>query len=182
MAELATLARPYASALFSIAQPDALDAWAAVLDAAAQLARHPDVRRMIAMPQLKREYLCTVLVDILTPIVAAAQRVQIKNFVRLLLDHRRFHVLPEIATQFDTLKLAREGIHAAKIVSAFPLESEALKTLTAALERRFGCKLAPKAEADASLIGGVCVTVGDRVLDVSARARLVQMRVELMRS
>src|SRR5260364_64812 len=146
MAELATLARPYASALYSIAQPDALVALAAVLDADAQLARHPDVRRMIAMPQLKREYLCTVLVDILTPIVAAAQRVQIKNFVR------------------------------------FPLESEALKTLTAALERRFGCKLAPKAEADASLIGGVCVTVGDRVLDVSARARLVQMRGELMRS
>src|SRR5260364_174366 len=152
MAELATLARPYASALFSIAQPDALDAWAAVLDAAA----HPDDgraarqhRERLPRHQLKREYLCTVLVDILTPIVAAAQRVQIKNFVRLLLDHRRFHVLPEIATQFDTLKLAREGIHAAKIVSAFPLESEALKTLTAALERRFGCKLAPKAEADA---------------------------------
>src|SRR5260363_396142 len=106
MAELATLARPYASALFSIAQPDALDAWAAVLDAAAQLARHPDVRRMIAMPQLKREYLCTVLVDISTPIVAAAQRVRIINFARRLLDHRRFYVLPAIATQFDTIKLA----------------------------------------------------------------------------
>ncbi len=182
MAERATLARPYARALFQIAQPDGLDAWSAVLDALAQLSYHPDARRMIAMPRLRRERMRAVLVDALSPPLADVVRAQVENLIQLLLDNRRFDVLPDIAAQFNALKQASQRISEAKITSAFPLEGEALKMLTAALERTFGRKLKSRVEIDPSLIGGVCVTVKDQVLDTSVRAQLAQMRVELMRS
>ncbi len=177
MAELATLARPYARALFQIAMPDQLDAWVAVLDALTQLSRHPDVRRMITMPQ-RRERMRAVLVEALKPL-DIPQQVHVENFVQLLLDNRRFSALPEIAAQFNALKRASEGVSEAEIVSAFPIEDELLKTLNAALERRFGRQLKPKITVDPSLIGGICVTVGDQVLDTSVRARLARMRAEL---
>jgi F-type H+-transporting ATPase subunit delta len=97
----------------------------------------------------------------------------------MLVDNHRLPLLPEIATQFDALKNAHEGAADAQIVSAFPLEGQALDELVAALERKFKCKLKPTVAVDSSLIGGVRVTVGDEVLDTSVRARLARMQTAL---
>ncbi|MGN6087020.1 F0F1 ATP synthase subunit delta [Trinickia sp.] len=177
MAELATVARPYAEALFSVAVGGDLAAWSALVQELGQVARLPELMSVASSPKVSRAQ----VVDLL---LAAAQSSlkdspQAKNFVQMLVDNHRLSLLPEIAVQFDELKNAREGAADALIVSAFPLQEAQLADVVASLERKFGRKLKPTVQVDASLIGGVRVTVGDEVLDTSVRARLADMRTAL---
>jgi len=177
MAELATIARPYAEALFRVAEGGDVGAWSTLVQELAQVARLPEVLSIAASPKVSRAQVGDLL------LAAAKSPVkdtpQAKNFVQMLIDNHRLSLLPEIATQFEELKNAREGAADALIVSAFPLEGEQLNDLVANLERKFKRKLKPSVEIDASLIGGVRVTVGDEVLDTSVRARLASMQTAL---
>ncbi|QCP51514.1 F0F1 ATP synthase subunit delta [Trinickia violacea] len=177
MAELATIARPYAEALFRVAEGGDVGAWSTLVQELAQVARLPEVLSIAASPKVSR----TQVGDLLLAAVKspAKDTPQAKNFVQMLIDNHRLSLLPEIATQFEELKNAREGAADALIVSAFPLEGEQLNDLVASLERKFKRKLKPSVEVDASLIGGVRVTVGDEVLDTSVRARLASMQTAL---
>lgn len=177
MAELATIARPYAEALFDVAVHGDVAAWSALLQELGQVARLPEVLSVATSPKVTREQ----VVELLLAAVKSPQKdaPEAKNFVRMLVDNHRLSLLPEIATQFEALKNAREGAADALIVSAFPLEGEPLAELVASLERKFKRKLKPKVDVDASLIGGVRVTVGDEVLDGSVRARLASMQTAL---
>ena len=109
-----------------------------------------------------------------TTLPAAAQ-----NFLRLAIENRRLGALPEIASQFRALKNAQGGTADAIVHSAFPIDAAALADLSGTLEKRFGRKLNVSVEIDSSLIGGVCVVVGDEVLDTSVKARLEQMKAAL---
>ncbi|RKP45535.1 F0F1 ATP synthase subunit delta [Trinickia fusca] len=177
MAELATIARPYAEALFRVAEGGDIAAWSALVQELGQVARLPEVLSVASSPKVGRAQ----VVDLLLAAVKSPQKdsPQAKNFVQMLADNHRLALLPEIAAQFDELKNAREGAADVVIVSAFPLEGAQLNDLVASLERKFTRKLKPTVEVDASLIGGVRVTVGDEVLDTSVRARLASMRTAL---
>jgi F-type H+-transporting ATPase subunit delta len=177
MAELATIARPYAEALFAVAQTGDVNAWSALVQELAQFASLPEVESIATSPKVSRAQVVElVLVAVQSPLKDDAQA---KNFVQMLVDNHRLPLLPDIATQFDALKNAHEGAADAVIVSAFPLEGQQLNDLVATLERKFKCKLKPTVQVDASLIGGVRVTVGDEVLDTSVRARLASMQTAL---
>jgi F-type H+-transporting ATPase subunit delta len=177
MAELATIARPYAEALFRVAESGDIAAWSALVQELAQVALLPDVMSVASNPKVGREQVA----DLLLAAVESPQKdsPQAKNFVRMLVDNHRLSLLPEIAVQFDELKNAREGAADALIVSAFPLDEAQLADLIASLERKFQRKLKPTVQVDPSLIGGVRVTVGDEVLDTSVRARLADMQTAL---
>ena len=177
MAELATIARPYAEALFRVAESGDVAAWSALVQELAQVARLPELASVASSPKVGRAQVA----DLLLAAVKSPQKdsPQAKNFVQMLVDNHRLALLPEIAVQFDELKNAREGAADALIVSAFPLEGTALTDLVASLERKFKRKLKPVVEVDDSLIGGVRVTVGDEVLDSSVRARLASMQTAL---
>lgn len=177
MAELATIARPYAEALFSVAEGGDLAAWSALVQELGQVARLPELMSVVSSPKVSRAQ----VVDLLLAAVKSPLKdtPQAKNFVQMLVDNHRLSLLPEIAVQFDELKNAREGAADALIVSAFPLQEAQLADLVASLTRKFGRKLNPTVQVDASLIGGVRVTVGDEVLDTSVRARLADMRTAL---
>ncbi|WP_206955549.1 F0F1 ATP synthase subunit delta [Trinickia acidisoli] len=177
MAELATIARPYAEALFSVAEGGDLAAWSALVQELAQVARLPELMSVASSPKVSRAQ----VVDLLLAATRSAPKdsPQAKNFVQMLVDNHRLSLLSEIAVQFDELKNAREGAADALIVSAFPLQEAQLADLVASLERKFGRKLKPTVQVDASLIGGVRATVGDEVLDTSVRARLADMRTAL---
>ena len=177
MAELATIARPYAEALFRVAEGGDLAAWSALVQELGQVARLPELMSVASSPKVSRAQ----VVDLLLAAVRSSQKdsPQAKNFVQMLVDNHRLSLLPEIAVQFDELKNAREGAADALIVSAFPLQEAQLAEVVASLERKFGRKLKPTVQVDASLIGGVRVTVGDEVLDTSVRARLADMRTAL---
>lgn len=177
MAELATIARPYAEALFGVAEAGDIAAWSTLVQELAQVARLPEVLSVATSPKVSR----TQVSDLLLAAVKSPLKdnAQAKNLVQMLVDNHRLQLLPEIATQFEALKNAREGAADATIVSAFPLEGAQLNDLVANLERRFQRKLKPAVEVDPSLIGGVRVTVGDEVLDASVRARLASMQTAL---
>ncbi|KXU95684.1 ATP synthase F0F1 subunit delta [Caballeronia megalochromosomata] len=178
MAELATIARPYAEALFRVAETGDLAGWSTFVEELAQVARLPEVESVASSPKVNRQQIVDLLLAAVKSPLALGNA-QAKNFVGMLVENHRLPLLPEIAVQFDELKNAREGAADAHIVSAFPLEGEQLNDLVASLERKFQRKLKPIVEIDQSLIGGVRVTVGDEVLDTSVRARLASMQTAL---
>ncbi|MCK9507459.1 MAG: F0F1 ATP synthase subunit delta [Pigmentiphaga sp.] len=178
MAELSTIARPYAEALFSVARADSagLAAWAELVAEMAQAAAHPDVRRVIAEPKFDNAQRVELFTATLKSTLPPAGR----NFIELLVDNGRLLLLPDIALQFDDLKNKLEGSSDAEIVSAFPLNDSQLAELVAVLEKKFDVTIKPTVRVDAALIGGVRVTVGDQVLDTSVRAQLDRMRDALV--
>jgi F-type H+-transporting ATPase subunit delta len=177
MAELATIARPYAEALFAVAEGGDVAAWSALLQELAQVARLPEVLSIATSPKVTR----AKVVELLIAAVKSPQKEapEAKNFVQMIVDNHRLALMPEIVAQFEELKNALEGAADASIVSAFPLEGEPLAELVVNLERKFKRKLKPKVEVDPSLIGGVRVTVGDEVLDRSVSAMLANMQAAL---
>lgn len=177
MAELATIARPYAEALFDVAKTGDLSQWSDYVNELAAFAAQPELLSVAGNPKVSREQLYTLIVSLSKSPLASDAHAQ--NFVRAVLENHRLDVLPEVAVQFDALKNAQEGAADVVIDSAFPLDGQPLAELVTTLERKFGRKLKPHVNVDASLIGGVRVTVGDEVLDTSVRARLAQMQVAL---
>jgi F-type H+-transporting ATPase subunit delta len=179
MAELATIARPYAEALFQAvqAQPaaESLEHVAQSLDTLAVIARNSQIRNLAGDPQFSADRLGTLLMSAMPQQPGTA----VHNLLQVVLENRRLAALPEIAEQFHQLKDAAQHRAEALISSAFPLEPAQLEALLPSLERKFGCKLYPRVEIDPSLIGGVRVAVGDEVLDTSVRARLDAMRIAL---
>jgi len=174
MAELATIARPYAEALFKSQASDLAGA-AAWLDELAAVAADPQLLQFADSPKVADAQ----VFDVIAGVVRGALPEAAKNFLRLVIENRRLAALPEIAGQFRALKNAVGGSADATVYSAFPIDGAALADVAATLEKRFGRKLNVKVEIDASLIGGIRVVVGDEVLDTSVKARLEQMKVAL---
>ena len=175
MAELATVARPYAEALFRVAQTGDMAAWSELVSQLAQVGANPDVQAFAANPKLTS----ADLVATLTSLVKAPVTPEATNFLTMLAENGRVTLLPEIGAQFMVLKNAQEGAADADIQSAFEMSQAQVAELLASLEKKFGRKLNPSVTVDPSLIGGVRVVVGDEVLDTSVRARLQQMHVAL---
>jgi F-type H+-transporting ATPase subunit delta len=175
MAELATVARPYAEALFRVAQSQDLNAWSARVAELAQIGANPDLQTFAQNPNVSPAQ----LVDTIASLVKSPLNAEAKNFVAMLVENHRIALLPEIGAQFHELKNAREGAADALITSAFAISADQLSQLVATLEKKFGRKLNPTVTVDPSLIGGVRVVVGDEVLDTSVRAKLQQMQVAL---
>lgn len=172
MAELATIARPYAEALFK-AGGDADTV--AQLNALATVAADEQLRRFADNPKAQPAQ----VYDLIASVANVWLQPAVQNFLRTVIDNGRLAALPEIAAQFQALVNARSGVSDAVVYSAFPLDDASLADTVAALERRFGRKLNAKVVTDPSLIGGVRVVVGDEVLDTSVKARLQQMKVAL---
>jgi F-type H+-transporting ATPase subunit delta len=177
MAELSTIARPYADALFETARAsgEGLEQWLAVVEELAALMSHPEVAQLVADPKLGD----TQVVDLLASLVKQPLPATGTNFLKLLVANQRLVVLPEVAVQFRTLKNQAEGVAECLIETAFPLADGQVNELVAALSTRFGTKLRPTVQVNPALIGGVRIAVGDQVLDSSVRARLNQMQTAL---
>ena len=180
MAELATVARPYAEALFRVAKAGQetynLAKWSDLVSELTQVGSHPEVQSFAHNPSVSdSEIEATFLSLVKSPLNEEA-----KNFLKMLIENGRINLLPEIGAQFHALKNAQEGAADADITSAFDLSEAQLAELVKTLEKKFERKLNPTVTVDASLIGGVRVVVGDEVLDTSVRAKLQQMHVALL--
>ncbi len=175
MAELATIARPYAEALFRVAKSGNLAVWSDLVSEMAAVAAHPDVKSYAGNPKIADRDIVDTFVSLLKSNVTA----EAKNFIVMLVENGRLALLPEIGVQFHALKNVQEGAADAEITSAFEMSAAQLNELVATLEKKFGRKLNPSVKVDNSLIGGVRVAVGDEVLDTSVRAKLQQMYVAL---
>jgi F-type H+-transporting ATPase subunit delta len=174
MAEIATIARPYAEALFKAAGADAAGT-AAWLDELAAVAANEQLRQFADAPKSSPAQ----VFDVISGVLKSALPAMGQNFLRTVIDNGRIAALPEIAAQFRALKNAQQGTFDAVVHSAFDIDAATLADLSAVLEKRFGRKLNLQVSLQPDLIGGVRVVVGDEVFDTSIKARLEQMKVAL---
>lgn len=174
MAELATIARPYAEALFKACSADLSGAshW---VDELGMIAENAALQQFADSPKVTS----TQVFDLIASIIKSDLSEQAKNFLRTVIENKRLNVLPEIAAQFRALKNTQSGSSDALVYSAFPIDGDALADVAAMLEKRFGRKLNASVVMQPELIGGIRVVVGDEVLDTSVKARLEQMKVVL---
>jgi F-type H+-transporting ATPase subunit delta len=106
----------------------------------------------------------------------------LKNFLFVLIDHRRTAMLGEIIVSLQSQLDERKGIVRARVESARPLDEGQRKELEAALGRATGKQVFGQYAVDDALIGGLVARVGSRVYDGSVRGQLQAMRVRLVRS
>lgn len=176
MAEVTTLARPYAEAVFKLGdQANALENWSAVLARFSAAVGEGGVRDAISDPKTTSRQ----MVDLFSSIVDGNVSAEIKNFLTLLADNGRLTLLPQISELFEAMKHQREGVLEAEIVSAFPMENTQLSALVSRLESKFKRKIEPHVTVDKELIGGVKIVIGDEVIDASVRGKLQHMATAL---
>jgi len=174
MAELATIARPYAEALFQSAGANASSLTAPV-QALADVAADTQIRQFADNPKAD----AAQVFDLVAGVVGGSLDSKVANLLRAVIDNGRLQALPEIAAQFQALVNTAGGVSDALIQSAFPIDAAQLAEVSAALEKRFGRKLNPTVTLMPELIGGIRVVVGDEVLDTSVKARLEQMKLAM---
>ncbi len=178
MAEMITIARPYAEAVFKLAfEKKAAPRWSDMLGLMAAVARDPDMANLVGNPKVDR----TQLAEIFESVCEGKLDEDARQLIRLLAENHRIGALPAIRDQYEALRHQHEGILDAQITSAFSMTAPELDALVNGLEKRFGKKIRAEVTVDASLIGGVKVTVGDLVIDGSVRARIDQMAVAIKR-
>lgn len=169
MAEPSTIARPYAEAAFKLADDGGkLAEWSAALAMLAEVAGNDRVRAAMADPNLSAAKVAGIFLSILGGKLSGDE----ENFVRVMAENRRLGLVAEVRTQFEALKNAREGVIEADVQAAFELSDAQLDGLVSALEKRTGRKVKAQVHVDKTLIGGVRIVMGDKVIDGSARAQL----------
>ena len=176
MAELTTVARPYAEAAFELARDqNALPVWSEMLRFTNTIVADPRMTAALENPRLSTQDKEALLLSIAGDRVTGDGR----SFLRVLIEADRIALMPQIREMFDLLKDEAENVAKAKIESAFPLSPEQTAELTAALEKRFGKKIEATVTVNPELIGGARISVGDAVLDGSVQAKLDSMRAQL---
>jgi len=177
MAETATIARPYAEALFALAdQSGSLAHWSETLGQLAAIAQAPEMGQLLGNPKVT----AAQFVDLFS--VGGAMPAEAKALLQMLIENRRLKALPAVLDQFEHLKAEREGAVDAIVETAFPFQSGELESLVADLERRFKRKVRPQVSVNKELIGGARVSVGDQVIDGTVRGKLDAMNAGLMGS
>ena len=178
MAEIATIARPYAEAVFRLAkEANALNAWSEQLEMAQMVASDVEMQRLLNDPTLEAKQLSELFLSVLNQKID----VQIANFITLLIDNNRIAILSEIVHQFEVLKAKEGGVLEAQVTSAYTMTTEQIAELSARLESKFNRKINATVTVDLALIGGVVVAVGDEVYDASVRGKLQGMAYALKR-
>ena len=169
MAEITTVARPYAQAVFKRAQETGrLADWSSELQFAAAVALDPRMTDIIESNRLTKAELAELFIGVCAERLSDEGR----NLVRLLAENRRLALLPEIAAVYEVLRAEAESTVEAQMVSAYPLDDAQRDRIAEALKARLGRKVTLSATVDESLIGGAIIRAGDLVIDGSVRGKL----------
>ena len=172
MAELRTLARPYAKAAFKAAQEQQqLVDWANVLTMAGHIAANDVIRQLLANPGVDESKKAELILGATETDASEA----VRNFFLILAENRRLALLPEIATLFNTYRAELERTVDIEVTAAFELTDDQQQKLAQALSTKLDRKVSLAASQDKSLIGGVIVRTGDLVIDASVRGKLNKM-------
>lgn len=177
MAELLTLARPYAKAAFAYAsEQGATDNWSNALQVLSAAVQDEAFSAYLNRPELTP----AEKVDLFAKVLGEHQNQAVSNFLTLLADNDRLLLLPEIAAEYEQLKSQNNNTVDVVIESAFPLTSVQEQLLTHALEKRFNSAVQVSVEVNPALIAGVVIHAGDQVIDDSALNKLEKMRTRLL--
>ncbi|MDX1594018.1 MAG: F0F1 ATP synthase subunit delta [Gammaproteobacteria bacterium] len=176
MAELSTVARPYAQAVFELAEAQGnLAAWSDMLAAATMVAADEAARRLLSSPGVSREQVADLFIEVCGDALDENGR----NLIRVLAENRRLTLLEEIGAQYATLRAEAEKTVEAQVISAFELSEAQQEKLADALKRHLGRDVRLTCEIDKTLIGGAVIHAGDLVIDGSAQGRLNRLAGQL---
>ena len=177
MAEPITIARPYAEAVFKLAcEGNALAAWSDAIANIDGVVADSRVQACISDPKVSAQQLEGLVLGVVGDKLSGDAR----NFVQVLVQNNRLDVMPLIRSHFESLKREKEGVLEAKIISALKMDDAQVKQLVAQLETKYQRKVIAQVETDASLIGGVKIVVGDKVIDGTVRGKLDAMAAALV--
>lgn len=172
MAELITLARPYARAAFETAQAEnALAQWSELLAFAARVVADSGMRQLLASPKASDDQKADLLIELYEDGLSESGR----NFIKVLSEHQRLALLPHIHTLFETARADLERTVDIQVSAPYELTEEQQQTLVQALSKKLERKVSLTTTVDKSLIGGVVVRTGDMVIDASVRGKLTKM-------
>lgn len=177
MAEISTLARPYAKAVFELARDEGkLAEWSALLAGVAAAVSDKQVAAAIGHPAVGRGQLADVLVQAM----GGKATDQAKNLVRLLAEYDRLKLAPGIAAQFEALRAEHERRIDVEIVSAAPVDAAQQQALVAAVKKKLNRDVNVEWKTDPTLIAGARIRAGDTVIDGSISGELARMRQALV--
>lgn len=177
MSELATLARPYALAAYKRAsETQATEVWTQNLAFLAMVLSNADLSATIDNPKLSKQRLSELMLDICQDQIC----LEALNFLKLLMANNRLNLVSAIALVFESYKAEAEGYVDVEVATAYAFSKEGERNFAAILEKTFSKKVRMQVTVDKSLIGGVLVRAGDRVIDGSIKGRLQTMRKALI--
>ncbi len=169
MADFTTAARPYAKAVFEMAQDaKAFDGWSGKLAFWSALVQSPDMADRLAMPGLTHQDRATMIEKVSGDEMDDHGR----NFIRLLSENNRLSLIPDIQGIYEILRSDAEGEIEATVTSAFELTDAQRDKIIAALSKRLDRKVRIVNEIDKDLIGGAIIRAGDLVIDGSLKGRV----------
>lgn len=175
MAELRTIARPYAEAAFGLAKEEnAFAAWSEALSAMAAVVAAPEMKALIGNPALAPARLAELIASA-APGLSKSQ----KDLLSVLAENERLAALTEISAMYETLRNEAERVLAAEVTSAYPMSDAQVAEITGLLEKKHGKKVKVSVNVDPELIGGVSIAIGDEVMDASVRGKLARMQSAL---
>ena len=172
MAELSSMARPYAKAAFEHAlASSALGEWSQMLATAAAVASQEAVAKLLSSPAITSEQQAQKFIDVCGDALNAGG----ENFIRILAENKRLALLPLISELFDAHKAVQEKSVDVELTTAFALDSESEQHLADVLSKKLQRQVKVSSHEDRSLLGGVVVRTGDLVIDGSVRGRLAKL-------
>lgn len=183
MADFGSVARPYARALFEMAQASGeLEAWSNALTCVAAAAEQPQAHAYLGQPGLSDAQRAEFIGNLCAGIAGAEKLAtdQGRNLLALLSENDRLAAAAEISSQFDQLKVHAEQKIEVKITSATPVEADLVTKLSSALQRNLGRNVELTLDVDTSLIGGAIIEAEDKVIDASVRSRLQRLAGQLI--
>ncbi len=176
MAELSTLARPYAKAAFEFAADVGdLQGWSQSLSTAGAVAQQPAVIKLLSSPSSTAAQQAAAVIEICGDELGATGQ----NFVAILSENRRLQLLPQISHQFEIMKANREKAVDVDLVAAHKMDADQQQKLSDALSAKLERKVNMQVSLDKSLLGGAVIRAGDTVIDGSIRGRLTKLAESL---
>lgn len=178
MSEAITLARPYAKAVFSLAQQQGAFAdWSAVLQRLALIVSDPRIADLAGNPRVPAEALADAVSDIAKQSGEFSD--EASHLVKLLADNGRLAVLPEIAAHYEVLRNDAERVVDAELRTASEPSKAQQDAIQKALAKRLGREVKLNVVIDETLIGGALVRAGDLVIDGTVKSRLARLDTAL---
>ena len=167
--DMTTLARPYATAAFEYAlQDNALPAWDGMLSSAALVAEDTGVLDLLSSPKVTKQKIADFFCGVLSKVLDTEKR----NFIRLLAANNRLSILPDIAKLFAMYRAEEEKKLTVQVISAITLDEAYQQKLAAALTKKLQLQISLQCTIDPTLLGGIIVKAGDKVIDGSIRGKL----------
>ena len=178
MLENSTIARPYATAVFELAQETGqVEEWSAMLGLLGVLASDKDMRQLITNPRVSRQQLQDLVFDVCGAGLSDLGR----NLVKLLVGAGRLQYTANIKDQYEQMRAAAEGKVDVEVVTAYTLDQQQQDSIAGIMAGRLSKQVNIVTSVDESLIGGAIIRAGDSVIDASLRGRLTELRNELVR-